>query len=336
MMPREICDLVDKGTLHLKMPVNSISDEGREELDCWLGEHETIRTKVRSFYNTQMAFLNSLGTEWTNTRGNFPKRMFKALKKIGIVLTQIELSEIGTIAAGHCLKHSDWLVDVVGEFNWDAGDFGDSGSCFWESRKPARVVMEEHDFLALRFYEEVNGKGLARCWIGYNTKSTEPVAVVFNAYSKNSVVSLLTMARLLSFATNLSYKACELVNEGSPDDVLWINNGSGYLVGNIKHLETLSETKPFDLCCHIERLVACCHCGENVDEENAIEIDGRLYCPDCVSRCECCEEEFLNNQLKEGYCNECYGKLWTQEEEEVCEENIRSSQQLNFNRQIAA
>jgi hypothetical protein len=64
---------------------------------------------------------------------------------------------------------------------------------------------------------------------------------------------------------------------------------------------------------HCPCIVPCCtSCGSRVDEDEAVEINGRYYCRDCVSLCDHCSEYALNTirvQRRNGsdtyYCDDC-------------------------------
>jgi hypothetical protein len=57
--------------------------------------------------------------------------------------------------------------------------------------------------------------------------------------------------------------------------------------------------------------VACDHCGDEVDPEDTIGIDGSTYCEDCVGTCETCNDRTLASNLLCGpgddpICETCY------------------------------
>lgn len=43
-------------------------------------------------------------------------------------------------------------------------------------------------------------------------------------------------------------------------------------------------------CCHDNNKITCANCGCQIDEDDAIYIDGNYYCRDCCSYCDCCNE----------------------------------------------
>ena len=63
----------------------------------------------------------------------------------------------------------------------------------------------------------------------------------------------------------------------------------------------------------MEQKVICTKCGESIDLNDAIEINGEYYCKDCVVQCENCGEWFLKDDCtyvsyENGYvCEDCLG-----------------------------
>lgn len=55
------------------------------------------------------------------------------------------------------------------------------------------------------------------------------------------------------------------------------------------------HTTEDNICCCSE--VECAHCGYDVDIGDAIEIDGRFYCEECVSRCPICGENVVEDDM---------------------------------------
>lgn len=45
-----------------------------------------------------------------------------------------------------------------------------------------------------------------------------------------------------------------------------------------------------NICCCDEDRYTCCDCGDSIDEDDVIWIDGETYCRDCVNYCEWCEQ----------------------------------------------
>lgn len=65
-------------------------------------------------------------------------------------------------------------------------------------------------------------------------------------------------------------------------------------------------------CCAILR---CSDCGDELDEDEAIYVDGEPYCRDCVSYCECCEsyhreEEFYIESENSYVCENCFNEYY--------------------------
>lgn len=272
--------------------------------------------------------------------GTFTKRVSKFYYKAhGIKCPAAFVQEIGNIARSHTEDNLSYDFEFVNEFDWQAGDFGDNGSCFWGSNEAAREVMANEGGLAIRFYAS-NGNGQARAWVAPIERG---LYIVFNGYGFNSHPTLVA-ARVLSLHLNSSYKKVYLSNHGQESGLVYINSGIGYIVGNADKIDSYSE---YDLqwgtdnycndcgdeihgdahygpdgeayceTCFYDRYEYCEHCGETVDRDDIYIVDNRRYteylCERCYerhcTRCDVCDEDVLhNNSVTVGdttYCDNC-------------------------------
>jgi hypothetical protein len=124
---------------------------------------------------------SEVGSELCNKKGKFLKRLKKfcleAYKRFRSGYTGIHTSEIYT--DDYFEKRFDILKDALNQFltpvtglqfcftekfDWLAGDFGDSGSCFFndvDGRGWSRKLLEYNNFRAMKIYNK-EGKGIAR------------------------------------------------------------------------------------------------------------------------------------------------------------------------------
>lgn len=247
----------------------------------------------------------TLGTAWLVLRGEvagtFPKRLRKWLH---ILLPQVMtrdnpewareyaslnlrfpdsfFAQLGADLGPLVNAGTQYHCDIVRRITWQAGEFGDDGSCFWASYAHAKSCLHATGrFFALRAFEidESDGSyaGVARCW-GFRLNDSEPRAVLFNAYG----LPLITFARILSHVTGLTYRAVELRNYGD-GDAIYINRGPQYFVTGDE--EGVTESR---ITIHVpyERDPDSCECDscQECDEDT---------CSDCgcnVDYCECCGE----------------------------------------------
>lgn len=257
--------------------------------------------------------IENLGNlEWVVTRheyatGTFPKRLSKWLhKEYGQSFTPEQLARIGTLAREHTsAERHTYFYDITDTIDWDDGDFGDSGSCYWGSNRGARAMLDENHCLALRFFKDAEGdEGIGRCWLYRNSMFW----IIWNAYFNNTHdygahnscagLQLVGMARLLATEFGLSYKRIALENGGMTGGLLWINNGAGYMIGPD---EVIQKYGHYDL--HFSPTSYCCDCGYAFDEDELVEINGGLYCEECRDErfcyCEGCDSYVNNDDVVE-------------------------------------
>jgi hypothetical protein len=159
------------------------------------------------------------------------------------------ISEIGNIARANIVPSKEYYMDFDDELDWEDGEFGDSGSCYWGDRWGARNMLRDHGSFAIRFFNRritpVSNKekfdGFGRAWIVPDIPF-EGSMVTFNAYPGGDLTTN-TVALILSQLFSLPYKRIRLSNLGSTDRLLYINC-DGRLLGKE---DKISEISAWDL-----------------------------------------------------------------------------------------
>jgi hypothetical protein len=240
-------------------------------------------------------------TDWhTGTAGGrFSKRLGKALYDITNVKIPPEiLSKAGQIAESNkdiaCASH--W--DITDDFSWSAGDYGDRGSCFWQSYSVARDVISLNGGLAFRMYE--NGNGRARLWLmPINKDEPDDNWIAFNAYSKIKMFSTASgmdvlpgmVSSLLEWTGNTELFRRKVVVSFSPEHLFYLNGGTAYLISRTQD----STGNSIRLIIEDPTLVPCSNCDKliNVQERKMVitndgVVDGCRYCyPDAATCYRC-------------------------------------------------
>lgn len=211
--------------------------------------------------------------------GSFPKRVAKYYyQTIAFKISSNDLGTLGQIMNEHTSRENSYRLDFTRNFDWEAGDFGDKGSCFWNCHEDAKDSILDGDGFAVRFYEE--GEGIGRAWIipldGYH--------VVFNGYG----LSTSDVAFILAQHWGQSYRRINLDNCGATDGLVYINGGVGFIVGP----ESVIHGKHF-VTLQLEGGSQCCNCAGMLDEDDMCFVEG-------VG--EMCEECFCEDY---GYCDNC-------------------------------
>lgn len=230
-------------------------------------------------------------------------------------------SELGNTIARYTIKAGAYWFDIVDSIDWKAGDFGDSGSCYWGCRSKAKRMLTDNGGLALRFFSDNWEDGIGRVWLW---PTNDGAAVLFNAYGdimpgvRNSIDRA---AALLSHVTGSKWgKRISVDNNGSDTGTMWINNGAGHTVGYHQHNHC-------DLCIDDDSYT-CEDCGDHISGDDAFFTDwgDGPYCEYCYQRmfayCEHCLCDFARDEAEEltyryrGYtrwnvtvCPQCFNAL---------------------------
>ncbi len=233
----------------LDAPAGTISDTGIDLIEAFIQEQdpqsEAWKAKNPAY---ESHFLRMLPDDWQwvwkmdkgEYRGTFPKRVSKYYyKELGLRCPQEFVEKIGNLAKQHSEDNTHYDFEFVDEFTWQAGDYGDDGSCFWGGRSLARKFIAKNGGLAMLFYSKW-GAGKARAWIA---QLKDDQYIVFNGYGFPGNPTLIC-ARTLSMFLDAKYKRIWLTNHGMDDGTVWINGGIGYLIGKP---EQIDEVEEFDL-----------------------------------------------------------------------------------------
>lgn len=248
---------------------------------------------------------------WKTKRGTLPKRLSAHFwKEHGIKLTQEAMEQIGNLGRTHASEGRKYYYDITDQFDWNMGDFGDSGSCFWGSREDARYMLSDNGGLAFRLWDfEDENYGLARCWL---VPVDEKYAIIFNGYSRQGRQTV-HLARILATITGYTYRKIDyLCNYGSDCGMLYINGGVGYAIGPQAVVENLDR---YDFRWDEPNYPECDHCDRSIrDEDDVVEHNGYTYCQECFdhlfAECYCCGDYVHRDDTHyydgEYYCDDCF------------------------------
>lgn len=278
-------------------------------------------------------------------RGRLAARLQQAMKlRAGYDLTTGDLDNIGQTVATAMRRQGAWRFDFTDTINWNAGDFGDSGSCYWRSNAGAKDVLEyqDNDFRAMRFYDESGrraygtGIGVGRCWIVIRNqtikldplglvKATLRVPCVFNGYWDQNFydgrrayfdASDVTNAASHVLATHIGgvTQRIELTNTGETSGKVYVNGGTYAVYPQAVHAAKLALPRQINM-----RLAApppnarCQQCRTRLNADNRVQPNaGRLewYCKAC----------FTANFVP---CDGCNGMLHTGRDQTVVHNGAR-------------
>ncbi len=230
----------------LEVPKGTISETGHLLIQRYISEQVPNEGEWKEKNpDTELTYLYSLPYDWDwvwkvedgDYRGTFPKRVGKYYyKQFQLKAPDSFLAHIGNIAREHSETEAHYDFEFVDDFNWQSGDFGDDDSCFWGGRTQARKIMRENGTIAIRFYQ--NDEGKARAWV--YPQEDDGTFIVFNGYGFLGNATL-TIAKVMSQFFGLRYKQIRLTNWDVDDMMIWINSGIGYLIGTEKQVEAVTE-----------------------------------------------------------------------------------------------
>lgn len=292
--------------LKVKLEAGSINNDGYYHLLRYLDN-----AKVKPDPLVELFYHETDKTErlwvWKTKEGKLPKRIAKAYHKAQIKLDAKVVTELGNLAKRYSVTQSEYLVDFSERIDWEDGDFGDDGSCFWGDRSEALNLITTNGGFAMRFWGENEGElyGAGRCWI----IPQNDLLFMFNAYGD---LPLSQMALILGHLLEKPFSHVELANKSHTTGLLYINSGRGYVIGE-------SDLQEWDLKIDANCFV-CFYCNGTIYEEPAAHTrdrngDTHPLCESCYDenyrRCERCGEieldsrfEFVHD-VQEHWCRHC-------------------------------
>lgn len=266
-------------------------------------------------------------------QGKLTKRIQQWYWKVRkLKLSDDILTEIGNIVGTDTASMRPiWFLDFTKRFDWNDGDFGDDGSCFWHSRSYGLDVLYRLNAFAIRTYtDETFRQGLGRAWIVPVEKAGELIFAVFNGYEapkrvsnqealpggnraytfghKYSPAQTRDFANVFSAILDLPFVSGQLLLDGNFESPLYINNaGIAYFVGSKDALQLLKSSPRAipELDIHFIRnpnnYRSCAYCRTSAwfwqTEFNEFhEVNGNWYCADHPSHCHACGQIFTNDQ----------------------------------------
>lgn len=263
-------------------------------------------------------------------QGTLTKRIQTFYYKVyGQTLPSEYLTEIGNAVKldNPELTVSYW--DITNDFNWENGQFGDYGSCFWTTdRRVARNHIKNHGGYAIRFFKDEKyseSNGIARAFlVPYRLSDGTETWLVTNGYG------MTTQAICRFFGTEMGkhYKIIGLTVDGSWDGVFYINaEGKGYIVGDIEKVNVIDY---IDLKWNLkyssdsdyssEQHTFCAHCDVEIDRNDAPYRDGNYYCRSCYydmyTICGHCDTEVASDtttyvdSMQYSVCERCLNRWY--------------------------
>lgn len=193
---------------------------------------------------------------------------------------------------------TDFWYEVADHFDWDDGDFGDEGSCFWGCHQQAKEELLGLGCRTLLLFGEEDevgcGTGIGRCIIVPDAPELG-CHILFNAYGP----CLETVGKAMARHLKTDWETITLYGEPGEraSNLIYVNNKQGLVLGKTSHRSyTISD----------EVYIKCPHCEDNEDymaesETRYDEETGEYYCQYHYDElmCQREEEEELRRQEEE-------------------------------------
>lgn len=233
--------------------------------------HVAILTHVNTSYELEL--MGALGDKWSVDGQTWPTRLKKFIyQTYQVKLPEKDIKAIGDIMRPSVIGKTKYYFDFTENFDWNAGDFGDRGSCYWGAAKCDKVAIHKHGAHAIRFYNPLDladGEstkrslkyGYGRSWLLFppaealtlyrESRAKLPsaeVAVLFNAYPKQ--LQAVRQSRIMANKFSLAAKRVRLyvyaegravyINGRTDDTIGYKVYGTGYVIGKPEELEPIT------------------------------------------------------------------------------------------------
>lgn len=254
--------------------------------------------------------------------GTFPKRVAKHYRRAyNIKCPDSFIAEIGNLSKRHSEEGETFRFDFTSRIDWQEGEFGDDGSCFWDDRAGAKAMLQDNHGLAIRFYDQYGGPLGRALFFRMHFRRH----VVWNGYGFPGDATL-TITRVMSGFLGLPYGQIELRNCGTASGVMWINGGRAFMVAPDDYL---AITRGIDLCWEEQHKSCCHHCGILLPlYEIRYGPDNKAFCDDCFgdhcAYCDFCDGTYWSDEVRYtdhgDVCDWCFQREFTSCE--VCDDDI--------------
>lgn len=240
--------LKDLITYHEKITVN-LAENPDEPLKKAVVQFLAERDVTVEF-PAEWSWAWTLGPNASGYSGNLPKRVsklhFQQHKKRIAVQVQSDLGEMFQ----RLVPNEDlYVIDFDNEFTWEAGEFGDSGSCFSrDTKKRAFKLLAGAGGFAVRQWKD--GKGVARALLApyHDTLAIfNGYAANVNGYGSSNNTALLRFVNILCRHFGVGHSHADnlyTVPEHNPDGGMYnglYSNGNGYLLGQQETVDQLAK-----------------------------------------------------------------------------------------------
>ena len=265
-----------------------------------------------------------VGRDFINHDGKYMKRVNKELRGIGFINMKKHINTMSQIVNEGIVQGEIVQFAFTDVLDWQDGDYGDGGSCFWSCHSHNRDMLEKAGHAAVLFYK--GGKGIARAWALKAIFGGTRYMGLTNFY--NRYTSLRRLDMIYAIEKRFALKS---MNYHLNSNIYM--NGDSALLG--KTLPSNQDDGWIDIesfrggkydCQSGEGGVECSRCGDYVHEDDAYYVQGDMLCENCyeryAGRCwHCGECSYTENMAYSGFVFTRGGDVI---DEHICEGCINS------------
>ena len=222
--------------LRVELPAGFIDTEGVDQIVARLWSRLVAQPGPLVRHEDVARTVVALEQKWQTRRGNFTKRLSKALyERHGIKLAPGVLSEIGNLARQHSSDAATWPLEFTRDLNQPPEAFYNDDSCWWGCYRASRCALKSWGGLALRSYAEADDPAdcpAGRAWVQPLDPGVRPTHdaagahayLVYNCYGN---LEGYAAARLVAYLTSRTYRRipCSLTGQ-------YVNGNTAYLVAD--------------------------------------------------------------------------------------------------------
>jgi len=213
----------------IETAAGEISEEGMRQM--WDVLHYNL-PHVEGLRVDAWAELGEVGPQWQTERGNFPKRLSRALyKNRNIKLTPEVITQIGNISRMQTAEQSTYHLELTRDLNQNPSAFMNDRSCWWTMYASGRCAFKGCGGIGLRSFASADSaEPIGRVWIiplnaqlmPTHDATTAAAFVLFNGYKGLSGYS---GARIVAQMARMTYRKI-----GFTCSPMSINGATAYLV----------------------------------------------------------------------------------------------------------
>lgn len=311
------------------IPLTYVEGRGKWGQDVYNGMYNGTgyRSYLEDWINIRGCIENSL---YCTKEGKFMIRLNKAFHKVhGVKLPEKFIGVMGSNLNNHIEKPSSYTFDFTNVFDWEDGEFGHDGSCWFPGGgySDSLPTFQNGGGWAIRFYghgvensdskENKYNRGIARTWIYPNYDSL----TCFNTYGNEIKDVFAVLKHVMKQYTQDEVKLTTRIYIGNnrSSSIPYVNGGSGFTVSDCKewnqsdsayfNMEVVECEDDDDNHC------TCEHCSRRVHIDDSTYVNDTVLCDSCFDdECDTCyhcgDADFTDNMTEMDdthhvYCQHC-------------------------------